>query len=287
VTPRPTRATAAGQTYLDLRRLASASRRPTDELFQLYALEGFLDRLSRSAFAGQFVLKGGVLLAAFDARRPTRDIDFAVRAMANELIAVRTAVVAILAVRLEDGLTFDVAATTADVIREEDDYSGVRVTVLGQLSTARVQFHVDVNIGDPIWPAPTDVEVPRLLGGDALRVVGYPVAMILAEKIVTALQRGTANTRWRDFVDIARLSEQSGTDVSEIQAAIVRVADHRRVQVRPLSDALDGFAPLAQPRWRAWRRKQRLEATTPEDFAELLARVVEFSDRVLREPPNS
>jgi predicted nucleotidyltransferase component of viral defense system len=49
----------------------------TDELIQLYALEGFLDRLSKSRFAENFVLKGGVLLAAFDARRPTRDIDFA------------------------------------------------------------------------------------------------------------------------------------------------------------------------------------------------------------------
>jgi hypothetical protein len=38
---------------------------------QLYALEGFLDRLSGSSHAGRFVLKGGVLLAAFDARRPT------------------------------------------------------------------------------------------------------------------------------------------------------------------------------------------------------------------------
>jgi hypothetical protein len=29
--------------------------------------------------------------------------------------------------------------------------------------------------------------------------------MVFAEKIVTALERGTANTRWRDFVDIYSL----------------------------------------------------------------------------------
>lgn len=35
----------------------------------------FLDRLASSRFAEQLVLKGGVLLAAFEERRATRDID--------------------------------------------------------------------------------------------------------------------------------------------------------------------------------------------------------------------
>lgn len=92
MTDRPTRATVAGQRYLDLRRLARRTGRPTDELLQLYALEGFLDRLAQSAHATRFVLKGGVLLAAFDARRPTRDIDFATLEVANDDIVVRTLV---------------------------------------------------------------------------------------------------------------------------------------------------------------------------------------------------
>ena len=54
---RPTRATTAGQRYLDLRRLASQTGRATDELQQLYALEGFLDRLGRSRHARRLVLK--------------------------------------------------------------------------------------------------------------------------------------------------------------------------------------------------------------------------------------
>lgn len=68
---RPTRATGAGRAYLDLQNLARRQQRPTDELHQLYALEGFLTRLSRSPYADRLVLKGGVLLAAYGARRPT------------------------------------------------------------------------------------------------------------------------------------------------------------------------------------------------------------------------
>ena len=42
-----------------------------------------LDRPERSAHADRFVLKGGVMLAALDARRPTRDIDLAAHALEN------------------------------------------------------------------------------------------------------------------------------------------------------------------------------------------------------------
>ena len=66
---RPTRSTTSGRTYLDLQNLARKQSRPTDELHQLYALEGFLARLTISPYAKQFVLKGGVLLAAFGTRR--------------------------------------------------------------------------------------------------------------------------------------------------------------------------------------------------------------------------
>ncbi len=58
----PSRDTAAGRAYLDLQKLARTQKRPTDELFRLYALEGFLARLAASPHVSRLVLKGGVLL---------------------------------------------------------------------------------------------------------------------------------------------------------------------------------------------------------------------------------
>ena len=84
---------------------------------------------------------------------------------------------------------------SAEVIREEDDYSAVRVHVETRLASARLPFHVDVNVGDPIWPEPITVALPRLRGGEPIELRGYPIHMVHAEKIVTAAQRGTANTR--------------------------------------------------------------------------------------------
>jgi hypothetical protein len=72
---RPTRATAAGKAYLDLQNRARADGRATQELLALYVVERWLARLSMSPYADQFIIKGGMLLAAYDARRPTADLD--------------------------------------------------------------------------------------------------------------------------------------------------------------------------------------------------------------------
>lgn len=48
MTHRPTRATTAGRTYLDLQNLARRTGRPTEELQQLYVPECFLERLAAS-----------------------------------------------------------------------------------------------------------------------------------------------------------------------------------------------------------------------------------------------
>jgi predicted nucleotidyltransferase component of viral defense system len=272
--------TLAGRRYLDLQREAKRTGRPTDELIQLYALECFLDRLVRSKFAETFILKGGVLLAALDARRPTRDIDFAARAIENTTEKVLSAVQTIAAISLEDGMEFDSIGATAETIREEDSYSGIRVTLGGTLSRAVVQFHVDVNIGDPIWPGPQQISVPRLIDG-VIVVRGYPLEMVLAEKIVTALERGTANTRWRDFVDIYALTRRFAVNAQTLKSSMQRVAKFRNAELAPLGTALNGYAAIAQTRWRAWLRKQRLDSTIPTDFSIVIEQVVSFADPLI------
>jgi len=48
---------------------------------------------------------------------------------------------------------------------------------------------------------PRSVVVPRILGGE-FEMLGYPLVMVVAEKAVTMLTRGTTSTRWRDIVDL-------------------------------------------------------------------------------------
>lgn len=278
--PASTRETSAGRTYHDLRNLAQRHGRDTGEYLMLYALEGFLARLTASGMAADFVLKGGVLMAAFAPRRPTRDIDLAAFRFPNNIDDVLQRVQAIAARDAGDGLVFAAESVSGAAIRDEADYPGVRVTLTARLASARIVLHIDVNFGDPIWPGPAEVEVPRLLGG-TVRAHGYPIHMVLAEKLVTAVDRGVANTRWRDFVDIAAISDGHNVRQTDLASAIAAVAAHRKVTVRPPGEVLAGMADLAQSKWVTWRRKQRLEATTPEQFQDLLDRCAAFADPVL------
>jgi hypothetical protein len=145
------------------------------------------------------------------------------------------------------------------------------------LATARPSFHVDVSVGDPITPEPQIVQLPRILGG-TIAVRGYPLSMVHAEKIVTAIARGTASTRWRDFADMYTPTRRHPVDGTELGASIREVAQHRSTRLEPLSGTLDGYGAIGQQRWEAWRRKQRLEDRLPGQFIEVIAAVVDFAD---------
>lgn len=266
--------------YLDLRNVAKQQSRPTAELLNLYALEGFLDRLGQSEYVEGLVLKGGVLLAAFDTRRATRDVDLHAEALPNEVNVVERVICEIATIEIDDGLVFATNRSSAEVIREDDEYSGVRVAIPCTLATADVSFHVDVNVGDAVWPVPQVVELPRLLGG-ALRVRGYAMEMVIAEKLVTAMQRGTVNTRWRDFCDLYLLSETNDLSETTLRLAIGRVAEGRRTSIVPLAQALAGFEEIARGKWSAWVRKQGLRNLLPEEFGIVLECVTSFADPIL------
>ena len=208
-------------------------------------------------------LKGGALLAAYGTRRPTRDVDLLATDLHIQADTVLAVVQDIAALPRDDGLVFDPASATAHPIRDEDEYSGVRVSMTATLGRARLAFHVDVNVGDPVWPAPSAVAVPGLLGGD-VELLGYPLPTVYAEKIVTALQRGTANTRWCDFADIYLLRAQQDVDGSDLTTALTKVADHRGVTLMPLSDPrrLRTDRPDPLPRLGPTPRPHRPPATT-------------------------
>lgn len=271
---RLTKGDVAGARYLALRSLGQQTGRSTAELLQLYALEGFLARLGTSDLRDRFVLKGGMLLAAFDARRPTRDVDLLALRVSADAEALRVLIHDVANVALDDGLVFDLESTRVEAIRDDDIYPGIRVTLHAMLATARLVFHVDVNVGDPVWPPPEDVRVPRLLSSEPLVVRGYPIVMVLAEKLVTVLQRGTANTRWRDFADLFLLAHGHVLEGAMLGRAVAEVATYRAVVGRDFDRAVSGFDVLGQAGWRAWRRRQRLDERLPGAFSDVLTLVV-------------
>ena len=187
---RPTRADPGGRAYLDLQNLARRQGRFTQELLTMYALERFLARLAASKHAGTFVLKGGMLLAVLAARRATVDADFLATSLVNEEAAVLERVVEIASIvpDVDDGVRYAVGTARARTIREGALYTGVRISMDAHVSTATVKLQLDINFGDPITPAPVEIDYPGLREGTpSIPVLGYPLVTVIAEKVSTAV----------------------------------------------------------------------------------------------------
>jgi hypothetical protein len=116
-----------------------------------FGCERLLYRLSRSAYADRFVLKGAALLLLWlnETTRPTKDIDLLglgdTSADALKLIFVDLCQV----VAPEDGLTFLPETVRVEAIREGQEYGGMRVTLMARLGNSRIPLQVDIGSGMP------------------------------------------------------------------------------------------------------------------------------------------
>lgn len=281
---RPTRDSAAGRAYLALQNQARHQKRGTQELLTMYVVERWLSRLSRSTYAEDFILKGGMLLAAFGSRRPTVDADALARNMASDQETVARRVVEIAAINdLDDGVEFLPDTVTTAVIRNDALYSGVRVTMTAQLATAQVKLRLDINFGDPVTPAPRTVELPALRpGAHPIRILGYPIETVLAEKIITAIELGRANTRVRDFVDLHLLTGTQTMQCGSLRDALLATAGFRGTTLIPLTRAAEGLGELRDSTYVAYRKGLgETGVGLPQRFADTVAVVAAFVDPVL------
>lgn len=281
---RPTRETTAGRAYLDLQNRARRERRGTQELLTMYVVERWLARLSRSGYLDDFVLKGGMLLASFGNRRPTADADALARNLAADEESVGARVAAIAGIDdPDDGVEFLTETTTTAAIRDDALYAGVRVTMTATLSTARVKLRLDINFGDPVTPAPQLVELPALrLDSPPVRVLGYPIETVLAEKITTAIGLGEASTRVRDWADIYTLTGSRRLEGASVREALHATAAFRETELVPLSSAIGSLASLRRPTYTAYRRRLGPDAFhLPERFDDVVDGVIAFVDPLM------
>jgi hypothetical protein len=250
---------------------------PTEEYLVRHALESFLARLNQTPHGQDFVLKGGILLAAYGIRRPTKDVD--AEAVAAELTTenLTRIVMDVAAVQAADGVVFDTDTITVEEIREDAEYTGLRMRVKAYIATAVQTVAWDVSAGDPIVPQARMIEVPRVLGSP-IELLGYAPETIVAEKGVTILQRGTTSTRWRDYVDIVQVGRNYQLDHDELVRAVTAVAKYRDVALEPAAPMLEGYGAVAQRKWEAWRKKAGVEALCEEDLDEQMRLVCAIVD---------
>ncbi len=235
---------------------------PTQEYLIRHSLESLLDRLSRSQYVDSFVLKGGILLAAYDVRRATRDAD--VNAISADVTPSHIAEVMrhLADMEIEDGVKFETQNTEIIQIREGDDYPGLRVRIATRIGPWSGTTVVDVSTGDPVVPDPKAISIARVLGAP-VSLYGYVPETVIAEKGVTILERGITSTRWRDYVDIVQLANR-GIDAGILRSAAQAVASYRKIELQPIANVIKGYGEIGQAKWAAWRRKEHFEQICEE-----------------------
>ena len=152
-----------------------SERRPFNELLQYFAMERFLYRLSQSAHAHRFVLKGALTLRVWGSPefRPTMDIDLLGRTRNAESDIV-SQVRDILIVDVEtDGIVFNPDFIRTEGITEGADYDGIRVQFPGALGSARIHMQLDIGFGDVVYPEPNELDFPTMLNFPAPRLFCY------------------------------------------------------------------------------------------------------------------
>lgn len=270
------------QVFNELQRLARAEGRTTggpvatQAYLTRHILESFLARLAITGHARQFVLKGGLLMGAYAARRPTKDVDsnaIGVRVSEESLTRIAREVAAL---DVADGVVFDAGRLTLETIREQVGYRGIRLRMPATISSARGELAWDVSSGDPIVPPPRLIELQRVLG-DPIPIWSYAPETAIAEKVVTLLERGITSTRWRDYVDIVQLHRGQRTDPAALREALEAVAHYRNVELRAVETVVDGYGAASQVKWAAWRRKNGAQDLCEElldDQMRLIAHVL-------------
>ena len=254
---------------------ARANELPFNQVLQYFALERFLYRLGRSPFRQQFVLKGALMLTAWQSpyARPTRDIDLLGRTDNTVEHIVSTIQEICQQPAPEDGLVFDADSATGETIIEAADYAGVRVRFAAYLGTARVPMQVDIGFGDPVVPAPSPVRLPTVLDLPTSELLGYSRESMVAEKVQVMVYLAEVNSRMKDFYDVWWLANHFDFDGPLLARAIRETFHWRQTPI-----ALDAVAfsdrftkdDTKQGQWQAFIQRLR-----PEDAPGTLPEVVE------------
>lgn len=241
--------------------------RQRQEDFQLaltqYALERLLFRLGQSKHAKHFVFKGAFTFLIWKDQPywSTRDLDllaFGESSMERIVMVFKD----LCRSNQEDGLIFIADSVSAEEIREEQEYDGIRVTLTVRLEQAELPLQIDIGFGDVITPKPEMNLFPTLLDMPAPCILTYTKESVVAEKYETMVRFGIANSRMKDFYDVWVLAKEFDFSGHLLSSAIRATFDRRKTPLpkhEPFALSHDFAHDKAkQNQWKAFSSRTRL-----------------------------
>ena len=183
-----------------------------------------------------------------------------------------------------DGIIFDATTLQVELVREEEQYQGLRLTLKGRLGTAIIPVQVDIGFGDTVYPAPSRKTFPGLLPDvSAAEVLMYPPETVVAEKFETMIRFGETNGRIKDFHDLWVTARTFPFDLAILTEAVGGTLRRRTAIPTEQPVALTPrFAdtPNTQGLWAGFLRRNP-PTLPPPAFGELLDELRRFFGPVL------
>ncbi len=268
--------------YARLQNLSKERGLDMTSLLRRYVQERLLYRLSISDEAGNFCVKGGLLLSFYNdgnLLRPTEDIDFNGFDPESDITTLQAALENILAVEVEDdGVRF-----LPETMKVEKDRVGLipggKVSMQALIHSAKVDIKVDVGFGNPVNPEVRRIVMPTILGNIAPQpeVLAYPLETVIAEKIHAMVQFGVDNTRVKDYFDMWMLAGMHALDGALLVEAVTRTFEAQRRDIPPaeLEGLTSDFAEYAADKWQKFLKKIDSKSTISlDEVVEILSEMI-------------
>jgi len=216
-----------------LKNLARSSDRDYNFVCIQYMHERFLARLEQSDYKERFILKGALLLLAYDVSRvrPTKDIDFLADHLSNQVDEIETAIRQIAEIDLEDGVQFHGDKIEIDEITKDADYTGLRVRLSALVGGDHQRLQIDIGFGDVIVPGPVEMSYPAMLDFKPPKVNAYSLESAIAEKLQAIVSLGIFGSRMKDFYDIWFLTTTRKFDIEHLTEAIETTFKKRHTEI--------------------------------------------------------
>ena len=212
-----------------IRNLAKNNNLSSQEVLQMFLFERFLERLSKSEYRSNFVIKGGFLVSSLIgiSNRTTMDMDSTIKGLPLTEENITKVVNSIINIEVNDGIQFEIK--DVNYIRESDEYENFRVSLVANIGKTKNPMKLDLTTGDTITPREIEYSYPCIFHEKNIEVLAYPVETIIAEKYESIIKRNITTTRMRDFYDLYTLYnlKKSEIDIDILSTAIIRTSSRR------------------------------------------------------------
>lgn len=172
------------------------------QVLQNFIFERLLERLSKSIYKENFVIKGGLLLSSIMGinLRTTMDIDtniIGINLDKEELLKIFNE---ILNINVWDNIIFEIEKV--EDIKQYEYYGGYKFRIIGMYENIKIKFHIDVSTGDVITPRAINYKYKKLFDNSYIDILSYNQETIIAEKLQSILERKIMNSRMKDYYDL-------------------------------------------------------------------------------------